>query len=416
MSFIWTVPAALLLGLLFSSTWGVIALTLQEDPLIHLPNTVRYLGGALIIGAFIRIGGRMPGLSLKLFQSAMTLATLAYFFPTTMLFEGLKVVPSSGAALVFSAVPLWVLAIVHKEWQKQSFLLALSTLGILLFFFGAENERFDSMRNWIAMTSVVLSAICYTASLWISKRLLWIHNSDDLNFWSMLLAAGMHFGFAVTSVEPVFSIMNWNPGHWKTVLYLTLVLTGFGSLLYREIPVRLGEIGGRVISALVPLGGVLMGALYLKDTPINWQTLAGTACVAVAVILGLLNSNARRWLCLYINNDIRQGDRIRCVIDGFLKPANGSTTRVQIVDLSMGGIGFRSSQRFPIGDSVLVTLPIGPNWSQISIDCRIVHVHPSQEREQAWIGGLEFQNISSERRQLLVEFLARVAHTEREAA
>ena len=225
----------------------------------------------------------------------------------------------------------------------------------------------------------------------------------------MLIAAGLHGLLAIISGELGMSLA-FGRVYWGLTLYLGIVATGLVAYFYRFAAWKTGSPEVVLITAWVPLGALVIGAFMWQETPVNLFTIAGAVLVLFVLISNSLYERPGQWMLHHIHNDTRQGDRLLCHLDGFVKPSKGGMTKVELLDLSLGGLGMRTAQEFKKGDELLTSFQVGMGFNQLTLTCRVVHCRVNPEgREYGWICGVEFQKISMEKRQNLVEFLARSA-------
>jgi drug/metabolite transporter (DMT)-like permease len=81
---------------------------------------------------------------------------------------------------------------------------------------------------------------------------------------------------------------------WAEVVFLGVVSSGLGFLLYFRLLRRVGPVRAMSVTFLNPVVALLAGAAYLGEA-ITWQTVAGAAIVlaGTALALGLLGERAR---------------------------------------------------------------------------------------------------------------------------
>ncbi len=130
-----------LLALLLSVRWLLVAILVRIDETIYMPQGVVYLGAASVLLLVPMVTtGRVPQISLRLLHAAITVAGLAYFLSPVMLEFALRVLPSAYVATVFATVPMWLLLIAHGMFRDKFNQYVLLFVGIAVFFFGIREE------------------------------------------------------------------------------------------------------------------------------------------------------------------------------------------------------------------------------------------------------------------------------------
>lgn len=373
----------------------------------HLPLAIQFLGGALIIFVMVSITERrLPQFSIRLFQASITVGGLVYFMAPFFLLIALRTLPSALGAIAFAITPLVFLVIDAKTFDRfLNFAVCAVAMGI--YYFGAHAEADLRGNSLIAFFVLFGYPICLALGAYLSRKLFWTHAPGDLNLWSMIVAAIGHLALAFAAGE--FSLAKqWPPVYWSYLGYLAIIPTGFGYFLYQVGATRAGTFGAMAYSLLCPAFAIGTGYLLWMESPVNaW---VGVALALVFVVLALDSYAIRptRWMCHYLRNDVRQGDRLVCHLDAFAS-VNKIPSKIQVVDLSLGGLGFRSETGFAKGEIVTVDLSISNSGGTLHLDCKVAHIQPYHSAEFPHSGGLVFPKLSAEKSQYLVEFLAKLS-------
>jgi hypothetical protein len=147
--------------------------------------------------------------------------------------------------------------------------------------------------------------------------------------------------------------------------------------------------------------------------------ILGLVTVLSVLILVGTGEPSGSWMTHFLTNTRRIGERVVCHIKSFVKTEKGAVIQLEVTDLSIGGMGYFSDEQVHVGQNVLVTVPLGSGWTQLSVEARIVHAvrvfNPSQPTVSRWHGGLMFINMPEERLQPFVEFIASVGRTSEHA-
>ena len=382
----------------------------RSSDAIYFPQAIRYFGGAVVLLAIPLVTmGRVPALSLRLLHAAITVAGLAYVLSPLLLTYALRVLPSGFAAFVYCTLPMWLLLVAYRAGREKSNQFMILTVGIVVLYFGSRDDAELRGDSLVASAALAGSVICLLLGIWVSKRLFWLHSALDLNFGHGDRSRRPRDpgpreqrGAACDGMEQGVLAVS---GHSHVRCH------GSGLYLYRVESMRPNTVV--ILTLTVPLASLFWGWRLWGETPMSSITLGGAAIVLYILTTEVLMGTPSQWMCLSLNNDKRQGDRLLCVLDAFMRPIKaGKPARVQVINLSIGGLGFRSETPFKMGEQVMITLPLGHNWSSVTVDGQIVHITDARFRDFPWLGGIEFRNLSLHRRQCLVEFLARLSKAE----
>ena len=391
----------------------VIAVLARLDDALFMPQVFRFLMAALVVGSLGAFSTRrLPKISLRLFHAAITVSALAYVLSPILCFYALRILPSSVGALAYVSIPLWfvALAFYNPSTNRRIFerFMVLASIGVV--FFGSFDEAALRGDPWTALLLLAVGVVCFMAGSWVSRRLFWLHSALDLNFWAMLFAAGVHFVFALALGEQT-QVFEWDRVYWGYLLFLGMVITGLGAHLYR---IKSGVLPSLVMTLVVPLGAVGLGIGLWFETPLNVYTVGGALVIIGILVHHSLLNPPSRWMVMYLSNTKRQGDRLLCLLPAEFQWKE-EVAKIQITDIAFGGLGFRCQKEIPVGETLMVSIPMG-HMNRMLLECKVAHIkQPSKpNREFPWVGGLQFQTVSQSRWQSLIEFLARVANAEEE--
>jgi len=409
----YSIATAFFISVLIAPTWILLAVLSRWEEAIYFPMAVRYLGTAIVLaGVPFLFRGWLPRISLRLLHAAITVAGLAYFLSPVLCFFALRRLPSGFVALVFATVPMWFILVAYGAGRERLPSYFVLVAGLVLLYLGVRPEAELRGNSLLGLICLAGSVVSFVAGVWVSKRLFWLHSAVELNFWSMMLASGAHWIMGLVNRE-ANAPWAWSQSYWIYLMVLTLISTGLPALFYRVE--AMGQVTTLQVTLCVPLFAILAGWRAWGETPVNALTLLGAAAVLAVLGVNCLQGRPSQWLCHMLHNDKRQGDRLACILDAFLRLIQGgSPTKIQVVNLSIGGLGFRSLSRFEPGQKIAITVPLARNLTSVTLTGRIVHVSPSRNKDFPWIGGIEFEDISLGKRQSVVEFLARIAQAEEE--
>jgi drug/metabolite transporter (DMT)-like permease len=373
----------------------------------HLPLAFIYLAGAVILFLIVSITERrLPDFSIRLFQAAVTIGGLVYFMGPFFCLVSLRTLPSALGALAFALTPLFFLFIDAKTFDRLLNLMV-GIVALCIYYYGSHTESDLRGNSFIAFVTLFGYPLCLAAGAYLARKLFWTHAPGDLNLWSMLVAGIAHLSLAFASGE--WSLQyEWGAVTWYYIAYLAIVPTGLGYFIYQIGATKAGTFGAMTYSLVTPTVAILTGYALWAESPINEWVGIGLGLMFAVIALDSYAIKPARWMCHYLRNDVRQGDRLMCHLDAEAK-INEVSSKIQVVDLSLGGLGFRSETGFAKGETVGVDLPISNQGGNLRLDCTVAHIQPYRSAEFPWSGGLVFPKLSAEKSQYLVEFLAKLA-------
>ena len=203
--------------------------------------------------------------------------------PFSLIAIGTNKVDSYLAAMLMSTTPITGSILAHF-FTKNEKITFLKSLGIILGFFGVLLLFFDKLiineSNYLFVLVILLGSTFYSiAGILILKKL---KKSGNLNvttstmIWSVITLLPLSFIFenpfeSIPTLESTLSL-----------IYLGVVATGFAWWLRFKILANNGIVFQTQVAYLIPIFGVLFGALILKEQ-ITWKVLASL----VIIILGI---------------------------------------------------------------------------------------------------------------------------------
>jgi len=202
--------------------------------------------------------------------------------PFFLISYGVKSVQSNLAAILMSTTPLSSTILGHYYTKNEKFNLK-KTLGILIGFAGiiylfSDNILIDE-NNFISALLILLGSTCYVIggvlTLKISKK----KNENvtgSILIWAIIILIPLTFIFEkpwniTPSIESTIS-----------VIYLGIVPTGIAWLLRFRILKKNGLIFQSQVSYLIPIFGIMLGYIFLKEL-ITYKVLVSLLAVVVGI-------------------------------------------------------------------------------------------------------------------------------------
>jgi drug/metabolite transporter (DMT)-like permease len=223
-------------------------------------------------------------------RGAMAVGVINSAIPFSMYAYAAKQLPAGYSAILNATTPLMGVA-VGALFFGESFTMR-KLLGVVL---GMAGVAVLTQAGPVPVThAVVLGAgaclvatFCYGLAGFFAKR------------WAMGLEAKQVALFsqvgASIALLPLFAFnppVQWGGAHvWLAMAALGVVCTGFAYILYFRLIADIGPVKSLTVTFLIPLFGVLWGALFLAEK-LSWAHAAGGALIAGALWLVLRTPKA----------------------------------------------------------------------------------------------------------------------------
>lgn len=225
---------------------------------------------------------RISGLRRDL-RGYLVLGALSAALPFTLIAAAELRLTASLAAILNSTTPLFALLISAARLRERlssrrlaGVLLGVAGVAVLV---GWSPLRLDG-GVLLATAASLGAALCYAlGGIYARTR---FPDTPPL-----VIATGQQLGAAALLAVPAVAALPRHPpgpGVALAVIALALVCTAVGFALFYRLISHLGPTGALTVTFLVPLFGLLWGALFLHE-PLTWSTAAGMVLVLAAVAL-----------------------------------------------------------------------------------------------------------------------------------
>ena len=212
----------------------------------------------------------------------MLIGLINLVIPFFLIAYGVKSVQSNLAAILMSTTPLSSTILGHFYTKNEKFNFV-KTIGILIGFAGivylfSDNILIDE-NNFLSAILILLGSTCYVIggvlTLKISKK----RNENvtgSILIWATLILLPLTCIIELPSqIVPSFNSS-------VSVIYLGIVPTGLAWLLRFRILKKNGLIFQSQVSYLIPIFGIILGYLFLKEL-ITYKVLISL----IAVVIGI---------------------------------------------------------------------------------------------------------------------------------
>lgn len=240
--------------------------------------------GLLVILGLMRISWDFKG---KL-KTVMLLGVINSGIPATLYSVAAQVLPAGYSSIFNATTPLMGVLIGGLFFHER--LTGAKLGGVFLGLFGvgvltrAGPVAFD-MELLMGAVACLLATTCYGFAGFLARR--WLDQAGGLD--SRLSALGSMLG-ATLCLLPLFgySVITQPPANWGgwsvwlSLLGLGLGCTAFAYIIYFRLLSSIGPVKSMTTTFLIPLFGVLWGALFL-DEPLSMAHVYGGVLIALAL-------------------------------------------------------------------------------------------------------------------------------------
>lgn len=279
----------ILLGLIWGSSFLWIKLALQEvGPfLLVLCRTGSALLGLLVVAlishAKIKKQDIWKFLVLGLFNVAV---------PFVMISWAEEHISSGMAAILNSTVPLFTILIAPFFLSDEKFSLR-NTLGLVIGFGGvivlASNQLGEGDASSGLGILAMLGAACFYAGSGIFARIMTKGMRIEAQSVGQMGAA-VFFVLPATFIAEAPLHFPVLPLTYISLLWLGLIGSCLSTLIWFSLLHSVGPTRTSMTTYMFPLVGVLLGMIFLRETP-DWRLLVGGVLVILAVVI--VNSRAK---------------------------------------------------------------------------------------------------------------------------
>lgn len=210
------------------------------------------------------------------------------------LFVGEQGTSSATAAIIVSLSPILTTGFA-RTFLPDERLTAVGILGLLIGFVGvgvlSDPDPNDVLNaRTVSMFLVFLATVSFALGSVLTRRVDARLPIETMEAWSMLIGAVVMHAASLALSEPVSGI-RWTTGAVLSLLYLVVVSSALGFLIYFDLLDRLGPIEINLVSYATPVVAAVTGLLFLDETP-TVLTVIGFAFILVGFVL--LKRNALR--------------------------------------------------------------------------------------------------------------------------
>ncbi len=234
--------------------------------------------------------------NIKTWRPILILGVTNLAIPFFLISWGERSVDSSVAAILDSTVPLFTIFIAHFFLDDDKMTLP-KIFGLLIGFTGVvillSKDIGSSAGSAIGQAAIIIASVFYAVS-GVYARKSTQNVPGILRSTGPLLSASIVMWLAVltTGNDVHFPAMGLT---WIALLFLGIVGSGLAFILAYYLIHEIGPTRTSMVTYIFPLGGVLLGAIFLHEV-LTWQLLLGGLLIVSSLMITNLKPSAKKIL------------------------------------------------------------------------------------------------------------------------
>lgn len=253
------------------------------------------LGAALLWGLILARGLPVPS-GLRRWRDYAILGLVGNLAPFGLIAFGQAALPSGLAAILNASTPLWTVLLAHLATPDER-LTAQRLTGVLVGMAGVAvivgPQAFTGGPAAVLPSlAIVGAALCYAAAAIFARR----YRGEP-----PIVTSAAQLGVSALIAVPLLLAVDGAPlglsmQAYGSLAFVGLVATGLAFLLFFRILSGAGATNAVLVTFLVPVSAILLGALFLSER-LEPREFAGMACIALglAAIDGRPLRRLRTW-------------------------------------------------------------------------------------------------------------------------
>ena len=274
----------LLLGAIWSSSFMWIKIAVQEVGPITLV-AIRVLFG-LLFGIVVIYAQhiRWPQ-TLKEWTPLLVLGITNIAIPFFLISWGEQSIDSAVASILNATVPLFTILIAHFLLQDDKITVP-KVLGLLIGFAGVvilmSKDVGASLGSLLGQFAIVLASAFYAGG-GVYARKTTQEMPGIMRSAGPLLPATVVMWFAMFLVESPVKFPQLGIT-WIALVFLGVLGSGFAFVLSYYLLHEIGPTRTSMVTYLFPLGGVILGVVFLNED-LSWQLVIGAVLIVASLIV-----------------------------------------------------------------------------------------------------------------------------------
>lgn len=206
--------------------------------------------------------------------------------PFVLISWGEKTIDSAVASILNATTPLFTIFIAHLYLHDDR-ITPPKILGLILGFGGVvvlmlQDLDPNSHNSVIGQVAVLVASFFYAASS-VYARLKTEHVPGLVRGAAPLVTASLAMWIITPIADHSVDVPSL-PITWVAVLWLGILGSGLALMLWYYLLHAIGPTRTTVVSYIFPLGGVILGVIFLKE-PLTWNLALGAVLIISSVVV-----------------------------------------------------------------------------------------------------------------------------------
>ena len=271
--------------------------TIWSASFLWIKIAVAEIGPFTLVGFRVLFGALTAGLATVFARTAwprdratwITYAILgitSVAIPFLLISWGEQTIPSAVASILNASTPLFTIVIAHFLLHDDRMTVQ-KVAGVLAGFAGvvvllSKDLQPGSQGSILGQAAVIVASFFYAASSIYARRRT-EHVPGLVRGAAPLVTASLVMWAVIPAAEHPVRLPSL-PITWVALLWLGALGSGLALILWYYLLHAIGPTRAALVSYIFPLGGVILGVLFLGET-LTWQLFLGALFIVVSVVV-----------------------------------------------------------------------------------------------------------------------------------
>ena len=271
--------------------------TIWSASFLWIKIAVAEIGPFTLVGFRVLFGALTAGLATVFARSAwprdrgtwityVILGITSVAIPFLLISWGEQTIPSAVASILNASTPLFTIVIAHFLLRDDRMTVQ-RVIGVLAGFAGvvvllSKDLQAGAQSSILGQAAVIVASLFYAASSIYARRKT-EHVPGLVRGAAPLVTASLFMAAVIPAAEHPVRLPSL-PITWVALLWLGALGSGLALILWYYLLHAIGPTRTALVSYIFPLGGVLLGVLFLGET-LTWQLFLGAVFIVVSVVV-----------------------------------------------------------------------------------------------------------------------------------
>jgi drug/metabolite transporter (DMT)-like permease len=275
----------ILLGAIWSASFLWIKIAVQEVGPFTLVGFRVLFGALTVLLATLFTRTQWPR-DRTTWITYIILGLTSVAIPFILISWGEKTIDSAVASILNATTPLFTIFLAHYALRDDRMTVQ-KMLGLLVGFGGvvvllSKNLQPGAHNSILGQVAVIVASFFYAGST-VFARAKTEHVPGLVRGGAPLLTASVVMWALIPAVERPFHLPAL-PLTWVALLWLGVLGSGLALVLWYYLLHEIGPTRTTLVSYIFPLGGVILGVLFLREE-LTWQLFLGALLIVASLIV-----------------------------------------------------------------------------------------------------------------------------------